>query len=473
MALTGSHIYTCQLNYSTIKHLLQLLFLGVSLIDLISIMSCCKAVSFIFDPKKPIYRYIILFLLCYIQFASSYCVESPAGLKEIIIDVLEIDNAQYSLIFSVTGWISIVICITGGFIIDRCIGIRLGCILSLVINLIGQVMYTAGIFLDNFFIMLIGRTVLGISSKLNQNVSLVYRALWFKSDLSFAVSLGTSFTSLGGFLALSAPAFLHAQTDKLLDDPLYRLGSVTFVEVFLLCIALVFSLILMALDWRGEKILGKRESFPTNTKLLSCADLKNFTPIFWMIAAAYGLFFTSYFLFGVYGQSFYISRYNLNLYQASLANSMIYCANAFMCPLFGIIIGITGYNGYWGMLGLLIFGGANILLAMSNQYTFMPYLGGFLISVAYAAFNVSIIAVPIHIIEKNQLSLSYGIMMSLYSLTFSILSIVAGVLIDHYGYLVLQVLYTFISYVNLILLLTASIMEYGEDQRRVNSRRKH
>ena len=430
-------------------------------------------VSSIFDPSKPIYRYIILLLACCIQFFAAYCTESPAGLKEIIIDVLEIDNAHYSLIFSISSWISIVTCITGGFIIDKYIGVRLGCTISIFFALIGIIVYTTGVFLHRFFIMLIGRTLLGPSCKLIHNMTLVYRALWFSKDLSLAVSLGILFNSLGGSLALSAPAFLYAQANHLLDDPHYKLGFMNLVDTLFLCIALVFSLVIMALDWRGEKILGKRQSsLSAETKVLKFQNLKNFTLLFWFYAAAYGLFFSSYFAFGVYGQSFYISRYNLNLYQASLANSVIYLANILLSPLCGVLIGITGYNGYWGMLGSLIFGGANVLLATSHQYTFMPYLGSFLISASYSLFNVSILAVPVYLVKKNQLSLSYGIMTSMFSLTFSVLTIVAGILIDQAGNLMLEILYILMSYICLTVMITAAIMEYGEDERKINSRRK-
>ena len=431
-----------------------------------------RVVSCLLNPKKCTYKYIILFLLCYIQFSSVYCTESPGGLKEIIINVLKIDNAQYSLIFSVTGWIGIVICVTGGFIIDKYIGVRLGCTIFVLLALLGQIIYTLGIFLDNFLVVLIGRTIFGASNRLFHIAIMVYRALWFDKDISIAVSSGMSFYSFGGFVALSAPAFLYKQTEQFINDPLYRLGSVTFVDILVLFIALVFSLIIMALDWRGEKILGKRQSSSSgSSSLLNCQKLKNFTPLFWIYVAVYSLFFSSYFTFGANGQSFYIFRYNLDLYQASLANSLIYFANAFVSVLCGVLIGITGYNGYWGMLGSLIFGGANLLLAMSNQYTFVPYLGSFLISVSYATFTVSIIPVPLYLVDKNQLSLSYGMMESSASLIFSLLSALGGVLIDHAGYFALAILYIFISYSSLILLITAAIMEYGEDEHKVNFRR--
>ena len=66
-------------------------------------------------------------------------------------------TAEYDFFFSISAWPSIILCLIGGILVDRLVGLRLGLLIVVSSVLLGQIIWAIGGFTDNFFIMLAGR----------------------------------------------------------------------------------------------------------------------------------------------------------------------------------------------------------------------------------------------------------------------------------------------------------------------------
>lgn len=214
------------------------------------------------------------------------------------------------------------------------------------------------------------------------------------------------------------------------------------------------------LDWKGEQILGERQ--PMN-RSFSLREIRNFSLLFWLYTLAFAILFPVFSSFSNIGQSFYIYRYNLDMFQASGANSLIFGGVLIFSPIFGLLVDSCGYTGYWSIFSVLLFLLATIVLVVSPQYILIPFIGSTVSSLSYTLFTVSLLPLPVYLVQQNQLSTAYGFVRFLTNATLSIITVISGVLIDHYGYFILELFFSVLIYFTLMLLVAAALVEFGED----------
>ena len=72
-----------------------------------------------------------------------------------------VSTAEYDLLFSVSAWPSIILCLIGGILVDRLVRLRLGLLIVVSSVLLGQIIWAMKGFTDKYFIMLVGRFFIG------------------------------------------------------------------------------------------------------------------------------------------------------------------------------------------------------------------------------------------------------------------------------------------------------------------------
>ena len=437
--------------------------------DITNKEDCCKLKSFfpscLCDPHRIPYRYIILILLCYIQGTTLYAVEKLGGIENTIIQVMRIDATQYNLLFSAFTWPNIILCLVGGIVIDRFLGLSRGFILLTLLSLLGEIIFVVGAFVDNFLVMLIGRFILGSGNGMLINVIHAYEATWFLGkEISFAMSLGTSTCRLGGAIGLIVPQLIY-DSFHFISNPNYRLGITLMVGVLAMILSLICCVMIILLDKRGAKLLEREQ---LQMKKITLRDIKDFSISFWLIAIVASIYYPVAFSFTGIGQLFIVNKYRLSIIEASVANSLIFAAVIFLIPLIGILADIFGYNLAWAQFGAVTGIVCHLMYATSTGESYIPYLIGILYSVSYSFFGISMWPVPALIVQEHQLVTAYGFAKSSYSIGYTVISIVTGIIIDSAGYFFMSIYYLLLLYIVFIILIILWVMEAISKESKIN-----
>ena len=101
------------------------------------------------------------------------------------------------------------LCLIGGILVDRLVGLRLGLLIVVSSVLLGQIIWAIGGFTDKYFIMLAGCFFIGAGNELVIVIDHAFKAVWFKKDLALAVSIDAAFGRIGGTLAILLPQVIY------------------------------------------------------------------------------------------------------------------------------------------------------------------------------------------------------------------------------------------------------------------------
>jgi len=123
--------------------------------------SKCCVNFFSFNANKKQFRYFALIFICLLTFGTEFCYVLPGALENEFENDLKITTSQFSVFFSLYSWPSAFLCLFGGFLIDRVVGIRAGAVIFTSIVAIGQYVFGFGAFVDKVWLMNLGRFIVG------------------------------------------------------------------------------------------------------------------------------------------------------------------------------------------------------------------------------------------------------------------------------------------------------------------------
>ena len=424
--------------------------------------------SFFCNPRNTPYRYFILVLL-FLSYASTYFViELPSGLQITIMEVMNINAKQYNLLFSVYTWPDLILSVFGGILIDRVIGLRAGILLLSLLTLIGQTIFTVGMFINSFPIALAGRIVLGCGIGQLKTVIFVFIALWFKGkELSFISALGTCFTRIGTTLGILAPQPIYDNLKSITSLKSHGLGITSSIGIAGFIFSFVGCCFAVILDkrasWQGIMIEQTKAQKKFNLRDLK-DSLKEFSISYWLSTIPLSIFFAILYSYAANGQLFVSSKYGFSVGKANFANSLIFTAPILVTPFLGILMDITGYNIIWSIIGLLFAMATHgSYIVSDSQMFFVPFVAAISYSLSYSIFVTAIYPLPVLLIQEHQLTTAYSLFNLQYCVAFSVISVITGFLIDHKGFLILEVFYILLVCFMLCLIVLLLFIDMGRD----------
>ena len=355
-----------------------------------------------------------------------------------------IDATQYNLLFLVATWPGIFVPVIGGVIADRVLGPRSSYIIVVIITIVGQIIWSIGSFVNYFWLVLIGRFLIGAGAITIKSVTKIFQFKWCgRKYLTFGLSISSTSARLGAAVSLSLPQFIYNEF-YYISNSSYRLGTTVMVGVGgAAFIGLIVTIIIVIMD----KFSGRK--FAKSSKI-KCSDAKQFSLRFW-IAALLTLYYSIVLGFTGIGQVFYAQKYGLSLRAASLANSLVFSATILLTPVMGYIVNAIGYHLLWTISGIAIAVIAHLILLLSNPgLIYMPYIASIIYSISYTLFSSSFWPLVGFLVEGSQVATAYGIYLGVQNLFWGLLAIVSGVIIDNNGYLVLEIMYSLLSFLVLM-----------------------
>ena len=393
--------------------------------------------TFFCNPRNTPYRYFILILLFLSSVSVYFAIELPSGLQLDIINVMNINAKQYNLLFSVFTWPDLVLSVFGGILIDRVIGMRIGILLLVLFALSGEAIFALGMFLNNFTVALLGRVVLGCEIGLLKSTIFVFVAIWFKGkELSFITGLSACFVRTGTTLGILAPQHIYDGLKYFSLSKSYRLGITSSIGVAAFALSFICCIFAVILDKRGHHIIEQR----AQARKFRLKDLKDFSISFWLSTLSCAIYHAVVYSYVANGQFYIISKFGFDADKANLANSLIFLAAVIVTPLLGILMDITGYSIVWGIAGLLLgIVTHGLYITSVSEMSFIPYVAAIMYSLSYSFFVTAMYPIPVLIVQEHQLATAYSLYNVQYCISFATTSIITGFLIDHNGFLFLEV----------------------------------
>ncbi|XP_063376320.1 major facilitator superfamily domain-containing protein 1-like [Cydia fagiglandana] len=406
-------------------------------------------------PANRVHRFLALMLMCFLCFGSYFCYDTPGALADNFKQDLHLNTSQFALVYSIYSWPNVILCFIGGYLVDRYFGVRLGTIIYMTIVLIGAVIFAAGAYINAFWLMILGRFIFGIGGESLQVVVNNYVVLWFKGkELNMVFGLQLSFSRFGSTVNfwIMGPIYKWVSTYFVGYE---RLGVALFIAALTCFISLICGLILGWMDHRAEKILGRLEE-SENSEPFHLSDIIHFKSVFWLVSVICVAYYLAIFPFIALGKLFFERKFDFLPQDANTANSMVYLLSAALSPFFGVLIDKTGRNVMWVIISNVSTIGAHCLLAFTF---FNPYIGVVLLGISYSLLAAGLWPLVALIVPENQLGTAYGICQAVQNLGLATVILLAGVIVDKYGYLMLEMFFLGCLFVSLI----AAVLVYIVD----------
>ncbi|XP_028046162.1 major facilitator superfamily domain-containing protein 1 isoform X2 [Monomorium pharaonis] len=366
--------------------------------DEVALQGCCS-------PKKGPFRFLGLALMCLLGFGSYFCFDNPGALQDNFKTDLHMSTSTFVLLYSIYSWPNVILCFIGGFLLDSVFGIRLGTVIYMGLTLIGQIIFASGAMIDAFWLMMLGRFVFGIGAESLAVAQNSYAVLWFKGkELNMVFGLQLSFARVGSTVNFLVMEPVYNYVSQYYKGPTC-IGVVLFLAAVTCVLSMTCACALAFMDKRAERLLRRGEG--QEPQVISLKDVKDFKPIFWLIAIICIAYYVAIFPFIALGKVFFERKYEYDPSAANTVNSLVYSISAIASPLLGYLVDRTGKNVFlWPLIALVT--------------------------------------------PEHQLGTAYGIAQSVQNLGLAVVAIVAGIIVDKGGYLMLEMFFLGWLWISLI-----------------------
>ncbi|KAF3426730.1 hypothetical protein E2986_01570 [Frieseomelitta varia] len=397
------------------------------------------------SPKKSLHKVFGLTLMCLLGFGSYFCFDNPGALQDNFKTDLQMPTSQFVLLYSIYSWPNVILCFIGGFLLDSVFGIRLGTIIYMGLTLIGQIIFATGATINTFWLMMVGRFVFGIGAESLAVAQNSYAVLWFKGkELNLVFGLQLSFARVGSTVNFLVMEPIYNYVSQYYKGP-ECIGIALFLAALTCVISMICACVLGIMDKRAERLLRRGEG--QETEAVSLTDVKDFKLIFWLIALICIAYYVAIFPFVALGKVFFERKYAFEPSNANTVNSLVYFISAIASPILGYLVDKTGKNVSWVFISVLVTIVAHGLLA----FTYVnPYVCMILMGLAYSMLASSLWPLIALVTPEYQLGTAYGIAQAVQNLGLAVVSILAGIIVDHGGYFMLEMFFLGWLWISLI-----------------------
>ncbi|TRY74960.1 hypothetical protein TCAL_08667 [Tigriopus californicus] len=368
-------------------------------------------------PRGWCQKLMVLFLMCLLGFGSYFCFDTPGALQDDIKSIMGVTTYQFASLYSWYSWPNVVLPIFGGYLIDRVLGLRIGAAFFAFVLILGQGCFALGSFADSFLLMEVGRFIFGIGGESLAVAQNTYATTWFSGDmLNTVFGLQLSVARLGSTACFQVTGYL------------YNFLWNTFFG-----------------QWNDNQILGTTLLVTALTcvmsflaSLIRLADIKQFPLQFWIICFICVAYYVAIFPFVSLGQVFYIQKFDFSTEAANTINGLIYLISCFASPVFGAVIDRFGLNVFFVNAAVVATLLGHILLGFT---TLNPYVGVGIIGVAYSMLASSLWPQITYVIPEHQRATAFGLMQAVQNAGLATITLLAGLIVDSFGYLWLEVFF--------------------------------
>ncbi|OAF71880.1 Major facilitator superfamily domain-containing protein 1 [Intoshia linei] len=440
----------------------------------------------------PCCRYLVGILIAILCTGSYFSYDSPGSMSKHLAEYpLEIENDKFMLLYSLYSWPNVIMSFIGGFLVDRVLGLRLGACIFIFLVSIGHALVVAGLFMNKFWIMCLGRFIFGLGGESLQVTQNSYVVKWFEKhgELNTVFGCMLSLARLGSSMSLIILPSIYKSLSKYHLSNTVKLGLTFSVALLFCCVCFIVSILLMHIDKKkevAEKIFQKsvvkhtngtygtfdqdQTDTTENTKKIRIYDIKNFCLSFYLITLIIVLYYLAAFPFVSIASSFIQRKYEYDDITAGQIVGVIYIASGLISPFIGILIDKVGYNIYWVQFGIML----TLLVHILFCFTFTPPIIQMLImSIGFSIVSSALWPMIAMTVDKNYLSTAFGLTQSAQNLGLAIFTIVIGYISKIFGYFLSEVIFVTVVCCALLVSLFLYIEDLKQGEQLNMSKKKH
>ncbi|TKC35265.1 hypothetical protein EI555_002058, partial [Monodon monoceros] len=240
-----------------------------------------------------------------------------------------------------------------------------------------------------------------------------FMLLWGTIIFSCFVCVGQ-----GSTVNMNLMGWLYSKVEASLGSAGHTTLGVTLIIGGITCIlSLVCALALAYLDQRAERILHKEQG--KTGEVIKLTDVKDFSFPLWLIFIICVGYYVAVFPF------------------IGLGN-IVYVISAPMSPIFGLLVDKTGRNIIWVLCAVVTALASHMMLAFT---LWNPWIAMCLLGLSYSLLACALWPMVAFVVPEHQLGTAYGFMQSIQNLGLAVISIIAGMILDTWGYLFLEVFF--------------------------------
>jgi len=383
--------------------------------------------------------------------------DNPAALQAQFEKDLNLNTAQFMLMYALYSWPNVALCFFGGFLMDRTIGIRLGAIIFSGLIMLGQVVFAIGTGSGNYTTALIGRFIFALGGENLGVAQNTYAVNWFKGkELNMVFGLQLSFSRLGSTLNMLTSVPIYNMFRGSHQDNYKYLGDALWVGAMLCAFSFGCAILAGYLDKRSARLLGRLEK--KSEEVIKISDIKTFPMSFWLVCLVCVAFYVTIFPFIALAIVYYQDKYNVSASSAATINSIVYLISAGASPLFGFVVDRYGRNLTFVAIAIVGTYGCHAMIAFS---LITPYVPIVLLGFCYSLCACSLWPMVSLLIPDHQLGTAYGFMQAVQNLGLAVIATVAGIIVDDKGYLWLEVFFLAWLAIALMAIMFLFGLDYG------------
>ncbi|XP_065202865.1 major facilitator superfamily domain-containing protein 1-like [Planococcus citri] len=384
-------------------------------------------------PNHLVQKLVALTLMCLLGFGSYFCYDNPAALQDHFVSDMSLTTSQFVLLYSWYAWPNVILCAIGGYLMDRVFGIRLGTCIYALLVVIGQLIFAAGVYTNRFWLAILGRFIFGAGGESLAVAQNSYAVVWFKGkELNMVFGFQLSFARTGSTVNFFLMEYLYRFINKYYTG-FQCLGVALFIASISTLGSFLSGLLLAWQDKHAERVLKRKQ--PQPDELAKISDVKNFPLAYWLTTFTIVCYYGAILPFVALGKVFFERKYDLPADQANFVNSILFFVSSVLSPFLGLIVDKFGKNVSFVFVSLLITIASHMMLGFTfiNPYISMCIMGVSYSMVASALWPLIALVTPEHL-----LGTAYGIAQSFENLGLGVITVMAGVIADNYGYFILE-----------------------------------
>jgi MFS family permease len=337
---------------------------------------------------SPIYRWSVLIFVSVAMFGNYYIYDSIAPVFDLLSSELKFTDQQLGLLYTVYSIAAIIVLLIGGFIIDK-FGTKKSILVFALICLIAAAVTAVS---SEFYIMMVGRFILGIGAEPLIVAVTTALAKWFKGKtLSLAFGLNLTIARLGSWAADLSPGWARPFYENW-QDPLWLATAIAGISV-------AGAILYWAMESSAERKYDLGSAGETDKFELK--GLYSFSKSYWYIVALCVVFYSTVFPFRAFAIYYFQQAHGLERDAAGILNSLLPLAAMIATPLFGLWVDKVGKRSVFMIVGTII------LFPLFLVVTYMP--------------PGELISVTIPFIGSGDIPLTLLIVMVLLGISFSMI----------------------------------------------------
>lgn len=400
--------------------------------------------SWLCNPNKAYYRFVVLFFNCLLTFGSYFCFDMPSVLqddftgtyginctfdkdtnKTICVEHLGLTETQYNLLYTVYAWMNAAVVVGSGVLIDK-LGHRVGALLFSTLCVVGSTIFAAGYFFKGtksmFVLFLVGRLLFGAGNGSLTIAQNKISAFWFEGkELAFAFGVTLAFSRLGSVINfLLTGDFVKA----------HGLKWTLWGGAMLCGTGAMSAIILFFLDKLGtarlvheeEEMTGKKEK-----RKMRFGDIRHLSVQFWLLVITTMFFYNTVFPFVADASQFIQETYHFSEKKSAYIAGSVYDISLILTPLLGLSVDYVGYRGILATSCAFFTIPVFFILAFTSLH---PLVGTLLLGLTYSAAAGSLWpSVPL-VVNPGVLGTALGLMTSVQMIGIGLCNLVVGSILD-------------------------------------------